>query len=215
MGVKERVFEFINSKNISIKQFEERCSLSNGYVSSMRKGFGSIKLDNVLREFPDVNRDWLIYGEGEMLKDPERSSAIGDGNTKRTELNTVLLLPLSAQGGTFNDFVMSVRESDCERIISPIKGADYAMSITGDSMYPEYPSGSKVLIKKINERAFIEWGRCYVLDTCNGTVIKKIMPSDDNDRIKCVSINAEYPPFEVDASDIYGMYRVMMLFSEK
>ena len=33
----------------------------------MRKGFGVDKLNNVLRAFPELNRDWLLYGEGDML----------------------------------------------------------------------------------------------------------------------------------------------------
>ena len=34
----------------------------------MRKGFGSNKLSNVLKAYPELNRDWLLYGEGPMLK---------------------------------------------------------------------------------------------------------------------------------------------------
>lgn len=67
MSIKERTYAFIEYKGISVKKFEELCSLSNGYVSSMRKGFGEDKLNNVLTMFPELNRDWLVYGEGEML----------------------------------------------------------------------------------------------------------------------------------------------------
>lgn len=67
MGIKERIIDFINSKGMPIKQFEEKCNLSNGYISSMRKGFGTGKLENVLNAFPELNRNWLLYGEGTML----------------------------------------------------------------------------------------------------------------------------------------------------
>lgn len=129
----------------------------------------------------------------------------------------VPLLPISAQGGSLTDFVVSVKDSDCERVVSPIKGADFAMTVAGDSMTPEYPSGSQILIKKINERAFIDWGKVYVLDTCNGSVIKRIFPADDKDpgKVKCVSINPDYPPFEVSFADIYGIYRVLLSMSVK
>lgn len=145
-------------------------------------------------------------GSGEVVK-------TGSGST--VEARTVLLLPISAQGGSLNDFVVSVRDSDCERVISPIKGADWAMSVAGDSMSPEYPSGSQILIKKINERAFIDWGKVYVLDTCNGTVIKKLFPSETTGRVECRSINPAYPPFEVSLQDVYGVYRVLMCMSLK
>lgn len=67
MDIKSRTYLFVNHKGLTIKKFEELCGLSSGYVSSMRKGFGRGKLNNVLTVFPDLNREWLLYGEGEML----------------------------------------------------------------------------------------------------------------------------------------------------
>lgn len=66
--IKERVRVFCLYKKIPVSKFESECGLSNAYISSMRKGFGSDKLNNVLKRFPELNRDWLLYGEGEMLK---------------------------------------------------------------------------------------------------------------------------------------------------
>lgn len=80
-SVKERTMDFIKFKGISMKSFEAKCGLSSGYVTSMRKGFGSDKLSNVLNAFPELNRDWLLYGEGDMLKDPINQEANGDNNT--------------------------------------------------------------------------------------------------------------------------------------
>lgn len=130
---------------------------------------------------------------------------------------TVPLLPVSAAGGQLNDFVTSVMLSECEQIISPIRGAELAIPVSGGSMSPEYPSGATVLIKKVNERAFIEWGKVYVLDTCNGVVVKEIHRSIKPETIECHSINPDpkYAPFEVQFSDIYGMYRVLMCMSTK
>lgn len=67
MNTKERIIEFIKFKGLRISEFEKLCSLSNGYVFSMRKDFGKDKLNNVLNKFPELNRNWLVYGEGEML----------------------------------------------------------------------------------------------------------------------------------------------------
>lgn len=67
MTTKERTLGFIAYKGLSVKKFEEMCGLSNGYVNSMKSGYGSNKLLQVLRAFPELNRDWLVYGEGEML----------------------------------------------------------------------------------------------------------------------------------------------------
>lgn len=68
MGVKERTLEFIEHKGLKMVQFEQMCGLSSGYVKAMRVGFGRDKLNNVLKQFPELSREWLLYGEGEMLK---------------------------------------------------------------------------------------------------------------------------------------------------
>lgn len=78
--VKDRVYKFCEHKNMPIKQFEALCGMSNGYISSMRKGFGTDKLSNVLTAFPELNRDWLLYGEGEMLKGQGGSVSISNVN---------------------------------------------------------------------------------------------------------------------------------------
>lgn len=157
-----------------------------------------------------------MTGEGEMLKETGEniaSTSIEEGIVGKF----IPLLPISAQGGSLNDFIVSVRESDCEKVVSPIRGADFAMTVAGDSMAPEYPNGSQVHVKKINERAFIEWGKVYVVDTCNGAVIKRVVPSERDGYIKCISINRDpiYAPFEIDMNDVYGIYRVMICLAVK
>lgn len=210
--VKDRLTKFRQYKKLGQGKFEKLSGLSNGYLTQLRKAPGSEKLQRILCAFPDLNRTWLLTGEGEMLTGVQAEQTI---QSSTDDIHLIPLLPVSAQGGSFNDFVVSIKESSCEKIISPIKGADYAMSVSGESMAPEYPSGSQILIKRINEKAFIDWGRVYVLDTCNGTVIKRLFPSDAADKVVCRSINPEFPPFEVLLSDVYAVYRVLMCMSLK
>ena len=94
-------------------------------------------------------------------------------------------------------------------MLSPIENVSLAIPVTGDSMSPEFPSGSKVLVQKVNEKAFIEWGCTYVLDTVNGAVIKNVFPAKDDDtKVICRSVNPNFSDFIVDTSDIRGWYRV-------
>lgn len=164
------------------------------------------------------NLKWLMTGEGDMLK---ASSSVDSQPSVKNERVTddeaykVPLVPISALGGSLNDFNTTVCRDDCETVISPIKDIDMAIKISGDSMEPEYPSGSQVLIKKVNERAFLEWGRVYVLNTCNGIVIKRLMPTNDPNTVLCESINPKYPPFEVNLENVNGVYRVIMCMSFK
>jgi len=217
----------------------EKIGVPQSYVAALEKGLRGLGMDKgkVVAEVLGVDYAWLmntderdaesrsLYGNrnvsGNNLKDTENRFFSKDrqhsDSFSESSLFYVPLLPISAQGGSLNDFTVSVRDSDCERIVSPIKGADFAMTVAGESMAPEYPSGSQILVKKINERAFIDWGKTYVIDTCNGTVIKVLVPSDNDGHVRCLSINEDprYAPFEIAEGDIRGIYRVMMCMSVK
>ncbi len=208
--VKQRLIDFLEAKKISKTEFGRRIGVSAAFVSSMRKSIQPDKIKSIAIEFPELNTEWLLTGEGEMLK---------TGAAELAEpVQMIPLLPISAQGGTLNDFVVSVKEGDCERVVSPIRGAEFAMTITGDSMAPEYPNGSQILIKKVTSTSFLEWGKVYVLDTCDGSVIKIITPSEEEGCVRCMSINPDqkrYAPFDIPMSDIFGIYRVLLCMSLK
>ena len=137
-----------------------------------------------------------------------------EGDAPEEGPSTVLVIPYGARGGTIGDFVDGVHDYDCEKITSLIKGADYAMEVTGDSMSPEYPSGSRVLIKKVNP-IFIEWNEVYVLDTPNGAVIKRIRKTEDEGLVECVSINPAYQSYTIPRDFVRGWYRVLMVMALK
>ena len=127
----------------------------------------------------------------------------------------LLVIPTEAMAGTLGEFADSVSAYECERMVSPIKGADYAIKVCGDSMTPEIPNGSQILVKKIYEEEFVEWGKIFCLDTKNGAVIKRVYPTDNPEVVECRSVNPDYPPFKVNVRHINGWYRVLMVLSLK
>lgn len=212
MSVQERLMQFLAYKRISKLAFANSIGRSPSYVTNIVNSVGSSSLKVIEEKYPDLNSHWLLTGEGEMIKKEEPiESTIPVSDCQYL----IPVLPIAAQAGKLTDFIASISEHDCEKMISPIRGTDFAIPVTGDSMSPEYPSGSKVLVAKINDKAFIDWGRTYVLDTCNGIVIKKVYPSENEGYIKCVSVNPNFPTFEVNVNDIYGWYRVLMSLSLK
>ena len=222
-GVKDRLLRFLKYLNLSQLKFEESVNLSRGFVNNIGDSIRESSLQKIKAVYPELNVTWLKVGIGEMILDGESEVTLKTPlenlmqQSEGTTAKLVPLLPISAQGGSLNDFVVSVKNSDCEKVVSPIKGADYAIPVSGDSMAPEYPNGSHIFIKKINERAFIEWGKVYVLDTCNGTVVKVLVPSEKEGFVKCLSINKDpiFAPFEVAWGNIYGVYRVLLCMSVK
>lgn len=84
-AVKQRLVQFIKSMHMTQRAFEIRCGMSNGYIANIRKGIGEDYLLNIAQQFPELNRAWLLFGEGEMLKTtPTISGDItvtGNGNS--------------------------------------------------------------------------------------------------------------------------------------
>jgi hypothetical protein len=66
-----RLKVFIDFKQISISAFEKSVGLANAAFGKTLKSGGAIgtdKLEKILQCYPDLNIDWLVTGQGEMLK---------------------------------------------------------------------------------------------------------------------------------------------------
>jgi hypothetical protein len=76
---------------MSVRQFELKCGLSGGYVKNIKNGLGRQKLNDVLNAFPEISREWLILGTGEMLRTPQNSINIlnGDNNTNNGQISVL------------------------------------------------------------------------------------------------------------------------------
>ena len=207
--VKTRLIEYLKSKRIPQIEFTRKLGVAPTYIGAMRKSIPPSKLQKIGELYPDLNRDWLIYGEGEMINEGKKPVVC-----RHNDYET-LLLPVEAFAGGLQMWSEGVRAEQCRRIVTPISGADFAIPINGDSMEPLFHDGATLLIKRINEKAFIPWGHPMVVDTENGVLIKKLMPPEKEDTasfedyVVAESINPAYPPFKIPTSSIYGLYRVM------
>lgn len=214
---KERIIDrfdkYMSFRGLNDNEVTRDLGFSNGLLGKSRKEGRDLSrkaAEEILNYYTDLNKIWLLTGDGDMLKNINNESEL--------EISLIRLLPISAYGGTLNNFIVSVKDSDCERVISPVKAADFAITVAGDSMAPEFPNGCQLLIKKVDESAFLEWGKVYVLDTCNGTVVKILNQSDKEGYIRCTSINPDqdrYAAFDIPTSAIYGIYRVIFVMAIK
>lgn len=65
--VKDRIITYIKYIGISQKRFEETVGVSNGYVNNVKASPSSTVLQKIFSACPDLNKDWLLTGEGPML----------------------------------------------------------------------------------------------------------------------------------------------------
>lgn len=83
MSVKERLAKYAKHKGMSNRAFSLSIGMSENYISSMRKSIQPDVVNNIALQYPDLNVEWLITGEGEMLKTGS-IHVVGDGNLSNT-----------------------------------------------------------------------------------------------------------------------------------
>ena len=226
-SIKDRMVVFLKTIGEPLTHADRKCGFSIGYIRMLKKNPSAERVGIFLKNYPSLSRDWLMSGEGEMLlsdydeyvldKSEDNSISVVDEGSDSQQVEEeppkdyIPLLPSVAHGGRLSDFSPSVSRHECEVVVSPVAHADFAMQVLGNSMEPEIPNGSRIFIKRIDEALFLEWGKVYVLDTPNGVIVKKVMPTDKEGIIECISHNTAYPPFKVDMSRVFGVYRVLAI----
>lgn len=204
--VKGRLLTYLKEKRIPQTEFCKNLGVSSTYIGVIRKSIPPHKINRIVQLYPDLNRDWLLYGEGEMcIKETiDPLALLQDAGYM------VPMLPGNAFAGNITAWSQSVKSDECEKVITPVKGVDFAIRISGESMEPEFQDGSILLIKKIDDKAFIPWGHPMIVDSINGVLFKDVFPSERGRKfIEARSINKKYPPLEIPQDCIFGLYRVV------
>lgn len=234
--VKQRLMEFIYSKGISQSRFERLCGMSNGYINNLKKSLGAEKLQNILKAFPELNTEWLLYGEGEMLKSTpavQQNNVHGDNNYNngviqigpaRAELcpqcgvNTVppayIKIPdriIYAPETNVYEWVENNLDS-CETI-DFLKMLDprtlKVQRINTRAMEPWISEGAFLFTRYIPEwKRLLFDGTLYGIDLdYPHMIIRRVY--DDGENIKCVPINPDYAPITVSRERVLGVYEIV------
>jgi len=151
----------------------------------------------------NVRYEWLLYGKGEMQAQRPKSP---DG-IPVLEGEQVVAGVLAGVGEPLEPSPEPLRLPRLQW-----RDGDFALTVKGRSMIDtqrpdqSIPDGAMVILHPWTEN-YIQWGETYCIATTDGYAIKRLMPGDDVDHIKCVSNNeAEgYYPYQVARSDIRGI----------
>lgn len=75
--MKDRIQTLLLKKHLSPNEFANRLSMNRSNVSHLLSGRSKLSIDNLsifMKEFPDISMEWLLLGEGNMLKDEKKES---------------------------------------------------------------------------------------------------------------------------------------------
>lgn len=180
MTTKDRLLMFLKFKGIGQTRFEESADLSRGLVNNIKGSISTKTASKIALAYPELNMEWLLNGEGEMLKTPTK---------KQIPLYDDVTI-----GGN-NEMVANV--DDASRPAEWIDAGDWfpnatsAMYHYGDSM-TEYPSGCILALKRVNDNRLLINGENYVIETDEFRITKQLQ--DDGEEIIAYSSNRETYP---------------------
>ena len=167
--------------------------LTRGFMRKLNTAFNGI-----------FNEDWVFTGEGSMLKQQAIEQPQGS-----PYFDTITVEGGSGMGSGMEQ--LTAHDAAGFISVPGLKtGSDTPfIQVHGNSMLnrnnPEFsiPNGAWVGLQRCASNV-IHWGEVYCLMTTTGPIVKKLLPSDKEDCIKCVSFNTEdgYAPFDLPHSEI-------------
>lgn len=223
----DRVNDFIQYKGMSIRAFESEAGIKYSTISAaIKRGteLNTATLLKIIDTYDEIDTDWLMKGEGEMLKDsdPERPTASPD-SMETAKNSTGSELPSTDEFEYVNNdnegkipivhelsFALidpdepSTIKADEHYYIKEFRNADFMMRVAGDSMYPKYKPGDLIACRNIRYANFYQWGKVYALLTCHqGIIIGRVYEHHQNTTfIRVKSDNPSYPEWEIPIDEI-------------
>lgn len=223
--IKNRVLHFIEEQGIVKEDFYRRTAIapSNFKGKGGESELGGDKLVNILTSYPQIEPNWLMLGEGEMLKAGALRTVIVPGTGEaynvrklrsdgKKDVQLIPLYDVNATAGVTD--LLSDTDRRHQVPIDYIKipnmpRCDGALRITGDSMYPLLKSGDIVLFKELNDKSNIIWGEMYLAAVRhNGDEYffsKYIQRSEREGYARFVSENRHHQPVEFPIDSIVAI----------
>jgi phage repressor protein C with HTH and peptisase S24 domain len=212
--IKERILSFLEYNGIKKVDFYQATGVadSNFKGKNLYSQPGGDVLVKILTSYPNISAEWLLTGEGDMLKSKHTEEPQIEikpihqprSTEKKEETQAVYLYDFEASAG-----LRALFDNNRQNIIDIIKipnlpKCDGAIHIVGDSMYPLLKSGDIILYKQmpldINNLLYGEmYLLSYDIDGDDYIVVKYIRKSEKGEPfITLGSENPAHAPRDID-----------------
>lgn len=190
----------LNTKSFSEKIGLDRPQAIYDIQTGKTKNVSPRMADKIISVFPNIDRRWLLTGEGDMIRQSSQA------DVPRRRIRYWADVDATAGGVTLFDDMDEKKYIDMA--IPEFGDCTDAVNLYGDSMLPLFKSGQIIILKEWRE-SFIDYGNVYLVITKNGNrMVKYLRRGSDAQHVLCVSENQDFDPFEIDRSDILRLFIV-------
>lgn len=211
MDTSEILSKILEYSHLNIKAFSELIGLERPQaIYDIQKGktkrISQSMMIKIISVFPEINKSWILTGDGEMLNNEYQKSQ-NEIKPKRDKEHIIKYYDIEASAGgilMYNDN----REKHRDIVIPGFQDCDIALNVWGDSMEPVLKSGEIAAMREWQE-PFIDWGKIYLVVTKTGyRMIKYLKKGDHEDEVICESANPAHDPFTIKKYDIAKLYQI-------
>lgn len=163
-------------------------------------------IELILNYYKNLNRVWLLTGEGEMLNTKLPTNINGDGVPYFEDIESSggIIPAMNENGKEIPTFFINYEHfNDCTAYLQHV----------GDSMYPKYCAGEIIAVKRIYNFDVVLWGEAYLIvtnDNANSLrTVKLLFQHDEQSKIILRASNPNYKGDTViNKVDILSMFIV-------
>ena len=217
-SVSDRLRAFIASRKMSIRSFERKCGLSNGFVKQVTSNTSAERVEQILQVFPELDRNWLLYGKGDMYyaKVEHLEEKKENTNNVGSERVGTPVYEIDATCGQ-NSRPLEFAEDNILGYVDLPSVSKFAKIIraNGDSMSPVVKNGDYVAIREIFDMQSIFYGQIYVVITEEYRMIKHIRKyeQDEQNYVLLRSDNEDYDDIVLEKKKILKLFIVENILS--
>lgn len=191
--VKKRIIDYYESRGISCRDFSRKTGVDETTFYRLDTEMQIKNIVKILRAYPEMDAREILLGEPSATTEPDTRD--------------VPMLPFDAVAGHLAGNINTDFPESVSLPKSMIRGADFAIRVEGDSMTPRFQSGELLLVRKVDDPSYFQWGKVYVITTKHDCVVKRLYPcKGDDNAVTCHSDNSEnYPDYIVPKENITGV----------
>lgn len=151
--MKDRIRKVMEWARLSQQDFASRLEISPASLSSIFNGRTNPTNNHVMaihRAFPQIDINWLLFGEGEMMQmdGKERRSLVGNGGISVPESSS-----MNAEGGAVEPHGTMSSASETHGTPSLFQEADFAPISSGHpSVLPHTPRADSMSVRSLYAR---------------------------------------------------------------
>lgn len=224
----KQLSKYIENQGIKQRDIAKKLNVSPSYISGVKrniKGLDDKSLD-VWANLLGVNRNWLLTGEGSMLKE----TAQADNNATfvasyiTEELVYLPLITTSAVASFDENLHHATNEIDTYPVYVA-KGETFDINkhiiidVSGDSMYPTINDKAKVLCERIKPEQWANIPNEKVVAVIYGSsfIIKRLLKNNlaINNSLTLLADNRKYGETTLQRCEIRAIFRVIKKVSEE